>query len=54
LIVPDPPRVEPLISALRAWRANQTAWAERTATFAACLAARSWDDMAAEIAAAIE
>jgi glycosyltransferase involved in cell wall biosynthesis len=54
LIVPDPPRVDPLISALRAWRANQTAWAERTATFAACLAARSWDDMAAEIAAAIE
>jgi hypothetical protein len=54
LVVSDPPRVEPLKRALLAWRAQQAAWQERTADFAARLAARSWDDMAADIAVALE
>lgn len=54
LIVSDPPRVEPLKRALLAWRAQQAAWRERTADFAAQLTARSWDDMAADIAAVLE
>ncbi len=54
LIVSDPPKAETLVTTLRAWRAHQAIWLERTAAFARCLAARSWDDMAAEIVAAVE
>jgi glycosyltransferase involved in cell wall biosynthesis len=54
LIVSDPPRAEPLMRALQAWRAEQAAWRERTADFAAHLSARSWDDMATDIVAVLE
>ena len=54
LIVGDPPRAEPLMRALQAWRAEQAAWRERTADFAAHLSASSWDDMATDIVAVLE
>ena len=54
LILPSPPEREALVSALRAWRANADDWRLRTEQAAAPLRARSWDDMAAEIAAALD
>ena len=54
LIVSDPPRPEALATTLRAWRAHEAAWLERTAAFGRGLSARSWDDMAAEIVVAVE
>lgn len=40
--------------ALWRWRSAADHWVERTASFAACLRARSWDAMAAEIATLVE
>jgi len=54
LIIPNPPRVESLVSALRAWRSTADEWRERVGRLAAELRARTWDDMAAEIVAAVE
>jgi glycosyltransferase involved in cell wall biosynthesis len=54
LIVPSPPRVEPLVAALKAWRNAEDQWRVRIARLAAELRARTWDDMAAEIVAAVE
>jgi len=54
LVVPSPPRPEALVSALRAWRAHAAEWRSRTEQAAGPLRARTWDDMAAEIAAALD
>jgi len=54
LIVPSPPRPEALVTALRAWRTHAAEWRTRTEHTAVLLRARTWDDMAAEIAAALE
>ena len=53
LIVPGPPQRDSLIAALRGWRALAIDWRSRAETAAASLRARSWDEMAAEIAAAV-
>jgi glycosyltransferase involved in cell wall biosynthesis len=54
LLLPDPPSPRALATALRAWRAHAEDWPARIEPFAARLASRSWDQMAAEIAAVIE
>jgi glycosyltransferase involved in cell wall biosynthesis len=54
LVVPSPPQPEALVSALRAWRAHAGEWRSRTEQAAGPLRARTWDDMAAEIAAALD
>ncbi len=54
LLVSTPPRPEALAMSLRAWRASADAWRDRVAPVGAALRARSWDDMAAEIVAAVE
>jgi glycosyltransferase involved in cell wall biosynthesis len=54
LIVPDPPDAAQLAARLRRWRDEADAWPARIATFARDLRSRSWDDMAAEIAAWME
>jgi len=53
LIVPGPPQRDSLIAALRGWRTLAIEWRSRAETAAASLRARSWDEMAAEIAAAV-
>jgi len=53
LIVPSPPQPDAFVSALRAWRSHADEWRSRTGTVAAALRARSWDDMATEIASAV-
>jgi glycosyltransferase involved in cell wall biosynthesis len=53
LIVQGPPERDSLIAALRGWRALAIDWRSRAETAAASLRARSWDEMAAEIAAAV-
>jgi len=54
LVVSSPPRAEALAMTLRAWRASADTWRARVGPVGAALRARSWDDMAAEIAAAVE
>jgi glycosyltransferase involved in cell wall biosynthesis len=54
LIVPSPPQPDALVSALRMWRAHADEWRSRTEQAAEALRARTWDDMAAEIAAALD
>jgi len=54
LIMSSPPRAEALATSLRAWRASAETWRARVAPVGAALRARSWDDMAAEIVAAVE
>lgn len=54
LIIPSPPQPDALVSALRAWRAHTGEWRSRAEQAAAALRGRSWDDMAAEIAAALD
>ncbi len=54
LVLADPLSSQALVTSLRAWRANATEWRKRVGLFAARLASRSWDQMAAEITAAIE
>lgn len=54
LLLPDPLSSRALVTSLRAWRARAADWRTRVDIFAARLASRSWDQMAAEITAAIE
>jgi glycosyltransferase involved in cell wall biosynthesis len=54
LLVPDPIDAAQLAARLRSWRAEADAWPARMAAFAAGLRSRTWDDMAAEIAAWME
>lgn len=54
LIVADPPEVRGVAVALRAWRSAAADWRLRVAAFGAALRSRTWDDMAAEIIAAVE
>jgi glycosyltransferase involved in cell wall biosynthesis len=54
LVVSNPPRADALVTSLRAWRASADAWRARVAPVGAALCARSWDDMSAEIVAAVE
>ena len=54
LLLHDPVRADGLVAALRAWRANVDEWRTRAAAAGAALRARTWDDMAAEIVAAVE
>jgi glycosyltransferase involved in cell wall biosynthesis len=54
LVVSNPPRAEALATSLRAWRSAADAWRARVAPVGAALRARSWDDMSAEIVAAVE
>jgi glycosyltransferase involved in cell wall biosynthesis len=54
LIVSSPPRSDALATALRAWRAGAEVWRARVAPIGDALRSRSWDDMSAEIVAAVE
>ena len=54
LLAPEPGDAPQLIATLRRWRAEADAWPSRIAPFAAALRNRSWDAMAAEIAALVE
>jgi glycosyltransferase involved in cell wall biosynthesis len=54
LILSGPPRPDALVSALRAWRANAGEWRSRAEQTAGAMRARTWDDMAGEIAAALD
>ena len=54
LIVPSPPTVASLSMALRGWRADVQGWRERAGDVGQVLRRRTWDDMSAEIVAAIE
>jgi glycosyltransferase involved in cell wall biosynthesis len=54
LILSAPPRAESLATTLRAWRASAGTWRARVAPTGDALRNRSWDDMSAEIAAAVE
>jgi glycosyltransferase involved in cell wall biosynthesis len=54
LVLPDRPTAAHIVNAVRAWRAAEEAWRSRVTRFAATLRARTWDDMAGEIAALLE
>jgi glycosyltransferase involved in cell wall biosynthesis len=54
LIVPSPPTTESLSRALRAWRRDVDGWRARAENVGSILRGRTWDDMSAEIMAAIE
>lgn len=54
LILSAPPDAGPLATTLRAWRAAAGTWRARVAPTGDTLRHRSWDDMSAEIAAAVE
>jgi hypothetical protein len=54
LVVADPPEAAHVITALGAWRAKVDAWRGRAAAFGAALRSRTWDDMAADVVAAVE
>jgi glycosyltransferase involved in cell wall biosynthesis len=54
LILSSPPAAESLATTLRAWRAGAGTWRARVAPTGDALRNRSWDDMSAEIAAAVE
>lgn len=54
LILSAPPNAESLATTLRAWRAAAGAWRARVAATGDALRNRTWDDMSAEIAAAVE
>jgi glycosyltransferase involved in cell wall biosynthesis len=54
LILSAPPSAESLATTLRAWRAAADAWRSRVAATGDVLRNRSWDDMSAEITAAVE
>lgn len=53
LIVPGPPQRDALVSALRAWRQLAIEWRARAEAAAPSLRARSWNEMASEIACAV-
>ncbi|MGH9412055.1 MAG: glycosyltransferase family 4 protein [Vicinamibacterales bacterium] len=54
LVVADPPEAAHVITALAAWRADVDAWRDRAAACGAALRSRTWDDMAADVMAAVE
>ena len=54
LLVPEPGDAAHLVATLRRWRSDADAWPAWIAPFAASLGSRSWDTMAAEIAALVE
>lgn len=54
LLIEPPIDAGAVVTALRRWHAEADAWRSRIAPFAASLRGRSWDDMAAEIAALVE
>lgn len=54
LILSGPPDAGALATTLRAWRAAAGSWRARVAPTGDALRHRSWDDMSAEIAAAVE
>lgn len=54
MLMTDPPCAGAIADALRRWRAAPDDWKGRFARLSARLRARSWDDMAAEIAALVE
>jgi glycosyltransferase involved in cell wall biosynthesis len=54
LILSAPPAADALATTLRAWRAGAGTWRGRVAATGDALRNRSWDDMSAEIADAVE
>lgn len=54
LLVPEPGDAAQLVATLRRWRSDADTWPSRIAPFAASLGSRSWETMAAEIAALVE
>jgi glycosyltransferase involved in cell wall biosynthesis len=54
LIVPVPPTAVSLSAALRAWRGDVRGWRDRAEDVGRVLRNRTWDDMSAEIVAAVE
>ena len=54
LTLPDPIHPENLISRLRSWRGDMTAWRDRARAAGEVLRRRTWDHMAADIAGIVE
>jgi glycosyltransferase involved in cell wall biosynthesis len=54
LVLPDAATADDVARALGCWRGDMEGWRRRVAPLACALRARTWDDMAAEIAAAVE
>lgn len=54
LLLPVDATAQDVAGALQRWRAEPAAWRARTAALAELFRARSWDQMAAEVAAAVE
>lgn len=54
LALPGPLTSAALVERLRGWRADAAGWSARAREAAAALRRRSWDDMAADIAAIVE
>jgi glycosyltransferase involved in cell wall biosynthesis len=54
LLIPDPRDAIGLADRLRRWRRDRPVWPDRVRPFARELAARTWDDMAADIVRLIE
>jgi glycosyltransferase involved in cell wall biosynthesis len=54
LLIEGAPDAAAVAGALRRWRADADVWPARLAPFAASLRSRSWDAMAADIAALVE
>ena len=54
MVLPNPEDAEGLANRLRNWRANVAAWKDRFRPLSERLRARSWDDIAREIVAAVE
>ena len=54
LTLPDPIAADDLIARLRLWRRDMDVWRARAAAAGAILRSRTWDDMAADIAAIVD
>jgi glycosyltransferase involved in cell wall biosynthesis len=54
LVLSAPPEAHALATTLRAWRAGADSWRARVVPTSDALRRRSWDDMSAEIVAAVE
>jgi glycosyltransferase involved in cell wall biosynthesis len=54
LIIPSPLAADAVVRALRTWRSDVDGWRRRAVTAGAALRSRTWDDMSAEIVAAVE
>jgi glycosyltransferase involved in cell wall biosynthesis len=53
LLLPAPAAAADVASALRRWAADPAGWRARVADLSAALRARTWDDMAADVAGAV-